>query len=45
MPSAWQAASKQTLDRAYKLRDLVEQNWITPETFGSIRGLRLRVNG
>jgi two-component system chemotaxis response regulator CheB len=29
--AAWQAASKQALDRAYKLRDLVEQDWITPE--------------
>ncbi len=28
----WQAASKQALDRAYKLRDLVEQDWITPES-------------
>ncbi|MCG6116132.1 MAG: chemotaxis protein CheB [Mesorhizobium sp.] len=28
----WQAASKQALDRAYRLRDLVEQDWITPET-------------
>lgn len=27
----WQAASMQALDRAYKLRDLVEQDWITPE--------------
>lgn len=27
----WHAASKQALDRAYKLRDLVEQDWITPE--------------
>lgn len=30
--SEWHAASKQALDRAYKLRDLVEQDWITPET-------------
>lgn len=30
--SDWHAASKQALDRAYKLRDLVEQDWITPET-------------
>lgn len=30
-PSEWQAASKQALDRAYKLRDLVEQDWITPD--------------
>lgn len=30
----WHAASKQALDRAYKLRDLVEQDWITPETSG-----------
>ena len=29
--SGWQAAGKQALDRAYKLRDLVEQDWITPE--------------
>jgi two-component system, chemotaxis family, protein-glutamate methylesterase/glutaminase len=28
----WHAASKQALDRAYKLRDLVEQEWLTPET-------------
>lgn len=28
----WHAASKQALDRAYKLRDLVEQDWIMPET-------------
>lgn len=28
----WQAASRQSLDRAYKLRDLVEQDWLTPET-------------
>ncbi|MFN3525584.1 MAG: chemotaxis protein CheB [Paracoccus sp. (in: a-proteobacteria)] len=27
----WHAASRQALDRAYKLRDLVEQDWITPE--------------
>ena len=43
--SAWQAAGKQALDRAYKLRDLVEQDWITSETLGSIPGGRLRVNG
>ncbi|MBC7283276.1 chemotaxis protein CheB [Hoeflea sp.] len=30
----WHAASKQALDRAYKLRDLVEQEWLTPETSG-----------
>lgn len=29
--SSWHAASKQALDRAYKLRDLVEQDWLTPE--------------
>jgi two-component system chemotaxis response regulator CheB len=29
--AAWHAASKQALDRAYKLRDLVEQDWLTPE--------------
>ncbi|MCA1776818.1 MAG: chemotaxis protein CheB [Loktanella sp.] len=28
----WHEASRQALDRAYKLRDLVEQDWITPET-------------
>ena len=27
----WHAASKQALDRAYKLRDLVEQDWLMPE--------------
>lgn len=27
----WHAASRQALDRAYKLRDLVEQDWLTPE--------------
>ena len=32
----WDAASKQALDRAYRLRDLVEQDWITPETFGTV---------
>ncbi|UDL89335.1 chemotaxis protein CheB [Mesorhizobium sp. PAMC28654] len=30
----WHAASKQAMDRAYKLRDLVEQDWITPESSG-----------
>jgi two-component system, chemotaxis family, protein-glutamate methylesterase/glutaminase len=30
--SEWHAASKQALDRAYKLRNLVEQEWLTPET-------------
>lgn len=29
--TAWQAAGKQSLERAYALRDLVEQDWITPE--------------
>ncbi|TIX79817.1 MAG: chemotaxis protein CheB [Mesorhizobium sp.] len=29
--ASWQAASKQALDRAYRLRALVEQDWITPE--------------
>lgn len=29
--TAWQAASKQALERAYELRDIVEQAWITPE--------------
>jgi two-component system chemotaxis response regulator CheB len=38
----WHAASKQALDRAYKLRDLVEQDWITPEASG---GLALAPNG
>ncbi|WP_080588188.1 chemotaxis protein CheB [Rhizobium hidalgonense] len=28
----WHAASRQALDRAYKLRDLVEQDWLTPES-------------
>ena len=32
----WHAASRQALDRAYKLRDLVEQDWITPETSGQL---------
>lgn len=30
--SQWHAASRQALDRAYKLRDLVEQDWLTPES-------------
>ncbi|BDA86518.1 hypothetical protein Sa4125_40600 [Aureimonas sp. SA4125] len=30
--SEWHAASRQALDRAYKLRDLVQQDWLTPET-------------
>lgn len=34
LSASWQAASRQALDRAYKLRDLVEQDWITPETTG-----------
>jgi two-component system chemotaxis response regulator CheB len=34
LSAAWQAASRQSLDRAYKLRDLVEQDWIMPETVG-----------
>lgn len=29
--TAWQAAGKQSQERAYALRDLVEQDWITPE--------------
>ncbi len=33
--ASWQAASRQALDRAYKLRDLVEQDWITPEATGA----------
>ena len=32
--SDWHAASKQALDRAYKLRDFVQQDWLTPETSG-----------
>lgn len=32
----WHAASKQALDRAYKLRDLVEQDWLVPETPGGL---------
>lgn len=32
----WDAASKQALDRAYRLRDLVEQDWITPEASGQL---------
>ncbi|APO68523.1 protein-glutamate methylesterase CheB-type protein [Rhizobium gallicum] len=31
LSASWHAASRQALDRAYKLRDLVEQDWITPE--------------
>jgi two-component system chemotaxis response regulator CheB len=27
----WQAASRQALERAYKLRDLVEQDWLSPQ--------------
>lgn len=30
--SDWHAASRQALDRAYMLRDLVEQEWLMPET-------------
>lgn len=41
----WQAASKQALDRAYKLQDLVEQDWITPEASPSFSaGREKRVN-
>jgi two-component system chemotaxis response regulator CheB len=29
--AGWGAAHKQALDRAYQLRDFVEQSWITPE--------------
>ena len=32
--AVWQAASRQALDRAYKLRDLVEQDWIRPNAIG-----------
>lgn len=35
LSASWQAASTQALDRAYKLRDLVEQDWITPGAKGS----------
>lgn len=31
LSAEWLAASKQALDRAYNLRDLVQQDWITPE--------------
>lgn len=41
----WDAASKQALDRAYRLRDLVEQDWITPEASGQIPGRQRRLNG
>ncbi|WP_426233048.1 chemotaxis protein CheB [Pararhizobium sp. DWP3-4] len=34
--SQWHEASKQALDRAYKLRDLVEQEWLTPETSATV---------
>ncbi|MHA6646257.1 chemotaxis protein CheB [Mesorhizobium sp. A623] len=43
--SQWDAASKQALDRAYRLRDLVEQDWITPEASGPIPGRQRRLNG
>ncbi|MDP1913747.1 chemotaxis protein CheB [Brevundimonas sp.] len=29
---SWRAAERQALDRAYELRDLIEQDWIRPET-------------
>ena len=29
---SWLTASRQALDRAYELRDLIEQDWIRPET-------------
>lgn len=32
LSATWHAAGRQALDRAYKLRDLVEQDWLTPET-------------
>jgi two-component system chemotaxis response regulator CheB len=41
----WEAASKQALDRAYKLRDLVEQDWLMPEAFGAMSGRPRQVNG
>lgn len=28
----WRVAARQALDRAYELRDLIEQDWIRPET-------------
>ena len=31
LSATWHAASKQALERALKLRDLVEQDWIAPE--------------
>jgi two-component system chemotaxis response regulator CheB len=30
--AGWDAAHKQALDRAYQLRDFVEQSWLTPES-------------
>ena len=30
--SLWRTASRQAMDRAYEIRDLVEQDWIRPET-------------
>lgn len=41
----WEAASKQALDRAYKLRVLVEQDWLMPETFGAMSGRPSRISG
>ncbi|MEZ2329701.1 chemotaxis protein CheB [Mesorhizobium sp. RCC_202] len=41
----WEAASKQALDRAYKLRALVEQDWLMPEAFGAMSGRMRKVSG
>jgi two-component system chemotaxis response regulator CheB len=42
----WHAASKQALDRAYRLRDLVEQDWIVPETSGeAVTGKPPQISG
>jgi two-component system chemotaxis response regulator CheB len=32
MGEIWRSASREALDRAYTLRDFIEQDWITPET-------------
>lgn len=40
LAAEWHQASKQALDRAYKLRDLVEQDWLTPETAAIAVGAR-----
>lgn len=45
LSAGWHAASKQALGRAYKLRDLVEQDWITPEASGCTAGEQHQLNG